>query len=239
MAFDPQQTAHQQQFGLSSAASILAQESASAFMAKVYRWMVGGLALTAGTAWFTAQSQAAFGFVRSYFMPLIIAELVVVFAFSFLAPRISGAIAALMFLGYSFLSGLTLSAIFFAYNLGSISTAFFITAAMFGALSVYGTVTKRDLSAWATFLFMGLIGVIVASVVNLFIQSDFLGFVKSCAAVVVFAGLTAYDTQKLRQMHASSGYASAGSLAINGALVLYLDFINLFLNILRLFGSRR
>lgn len=110
---------------------------------------------------------------------------------------------------------------------------------MFGALSVYGTVTKKDLSAWATFLFMGLIGVLVAGVVNIFLQSNFLGFVMSCAAVVVFAGLTAYDTQKLREMHASSGYASAGSLAINGALVLYLDFINLFLNILRLFGSRR
>ena len=239
MAFDPQQSSHQQQFGLPSASSLLAEESASAFMAKVYRWMVAGLALSAGTAWFVATSQEAFSFVRSFYLPLILAELGVVIVFSMIAPRISGAVAAAMFLGYSFLSGLTLSAIFFRYNLGSITTSFAITSAMFGALSVYGTVTKKDLSAWATFLFMGLIGVLVAGVVNIFVQSNFLGFVMSCAAVVVFAGLTAYDTQKLRQMHASSGYASAGSLAINGALVLYLDFINLFLNILRLFGSRR
>lgn len=233
MAFDPQQ-----QFA-ASAASMLAEESASAFMAKVYRWMVAGLALTAGTAFFVASNQEAFALVRGLYLPLILAELAVVVVFSLIAHKISGVVAGAMFLGYSFLSGLTLSAIFFRYNLGSISTAFFITSAMFGAMSVYGTVTKKDLSAWSTFLFMGLIGVLVAGVVNIFLQSDFLDFVKSCAAVVVFAGLTAYDTQKLRQMHASSGYSSAGSLAINGALVLYLDFINLFLNILRLFGSRR
>ncbi|MBL8922782.1 MAG: Bax inhibitor-1/YccA family protein [Myxococcaceae bacterium] len=208
-------------------------------MAKVYRWMVAGLVLTAGTAWFVASSQEAFSIVRGLYLPLIIAELVVVFAFSAIAHRISATVAGALFLGYSFLSGLTLSAIFFVYNLGSISTAFFITAAMFGAMSVYGTVTKKDLSAWGTFLFMGLVGVLIAGVVNIFLQSDLLGFVKSCAAVVVFAGLTAYDTQKLRQFHASSGYASVGSLAINGALMLYLDFINLFLSILRLFGSRR
>ncbi|MBM4778046.1 MAG: Bax inhibitor-1/YccA family protein [Archangiaceae bacterium] len=234
MAFDPQQ-----QFAAPSAASMLAEESASAFMAKVYRWMVAGLALTAGTAFFVASNQEAFALVRGLYLPLILAELAVVVVFSLMAHKISGVVAGAMFLGYSFLSGLTLSAIFFRYNLGSISTSFFITSAMFGAMSVYGTVTKKDLSAWATFLFMGLIGVLVAGVVNIFLQSDFLGFVKSCAAVVVFAGLTAYDTQKLRQLHASSGYSSAGSLAINGALVLYLDFINLFLNILRLFGSRR
>lgn len=234
MAFDPHQ-----QFAAPSAASMLAEESASAFMAKVYRWMVAGLALTAGTAFFVASNQEAFALVRGLYLPLILAELAVVVVFSLIAHKISGVVAGAMFLGYSFLSGLTLSAIFFRYNLGSISTAFFITSAMFGAMSVYGTVTKKDLSGWATFLFMGLVGVLVAGVVNIFLQSDFLGFVKSCAAVVVFAGLTAYDTQKLRQMHASSGYSSAGSLAINGALVLYLDFINLFLNILRLFGSRR
>lgn len=237
MAFDPQQ--QQQQFGLPSAATILSEESAATFMAKVYRWMVGGLALTAGTAWFVASSQEAFALVRGLYLPLIIAELAMVFVFSAIAHRISATIAGALFLGYSFLSGLTLSAIFFVYNLGSISTAFFITAAMFGAMSVYGTVTKKDLSAWGTFLFMGLVGVLIAGVVNIFLQSDLLGFVKSCAAVVVFAGLTAYDTQKLRQFHASAGYASVGSLAINGALMLYLDFINLFLSILRLFGSRR
>lgn len=239
MAWEPQQTEHQREYGLPSAASVLAQESANAFMAKVYRWMVGGIAITAGTAWFVAQSQSAFSMVVSWYLPLVILQLVAVFALSFLAPRLPAAAAGGLFLGYSFLTGLTMSAIFFAYRLGSISTAFGITAAMFGAMSVYATVTKKDLSGWGTFLFMGLIGVLLAGIINIFVQSDLLGFVKSCAAVVVFAGLTAYDTQKLRQMHASSGYASAGSLAVNGALMLYLDFINLFLNILRLFGSRR
>jgi FtsH-binding integral membrane protein len=239
MAFGSRDTEHQRDFGLSSAASALTQESANAFMAKVYRWMVGGIALTAGTAWFVAQDQSLFSAVLAWRFPLILAQLGVVFALSFLAHRLPAIAAGGLFLGYSFLTGLTLSAIFFHYRLGSITTAFGVTAAMFGAMSVYATVTKKDLSGWGTFLFMGLIGVLIAGIVNLFVQSDLLGFVKSCAAVVVFAGLTAYDTQKLRELHASSGYASAGSLAINGALTLYLDFINLFLNLLRLFGSRR
>ena len=215
MALRPQQ----QQYEM-PASQVLAQESASAFMAKVYRWMVAGLALSAGTAWVVASSNELFSIVRGLYLPLVIGQLVVVFAFSMLARRLNAVLAGAMFLGYSFLSGLTFSAIFFVYNLPSITTAFLVTAGMFGALSLYGTVTKKDLSSWGTFLFMGLIGIIIAS-------------------VVVFAGLTAYDTQKLREMHASSGYASEGSLAINGALVLYLDFINLFLALLRLLGSRR
>ncbi|MDX2011763.1 MAG: Bax inhibitor-1/YccA family protein [Myxococcaceae bacterium] len=239
MAWEPQQTEHQREFGLPSASSVLAQESANAFMAKVYRWMVGGVAITAATGWYIAQSQSAFSMVMSWYLPLVLLQLGAVFALSFLAHRLPAAAAGALFFAYSFLTGLTLSAIFFRYRLDSIATSFGITAAMFGAMSVYATVTKKDLSGWGTFLFMGLIGVLLAGIINIFVQSDLLGFVKSCAAVVVFAGLTAYDTQKLRQMHASSGYASAGSLAINGALMLYLDFINLFLNILRLFGSRR
>lgn len=237
MAWEPQGT--QPQVGFPSASSVLAEASASAFMARVYRWMTAGLLLTSGTAWFVARSQEAFALVASWYLPLVIAQLAVVFIFSAMVSRVSAAVAGAVFLGYSFLTGLTLSAIFYVYSLGSITTSFAITAAMFGAMSAYGTLTKKDLSAWGTFLFMGLIGVLIAGIVNIFVQSDLLGFVKSCAAVVVFAGLTAYDTQRLRQLHASSGFASAGSLAINGALMLYLDFINLFLNILRLFGSRR
>lgn len=234
MALSPQQ----QQYEM-PASQVLAQESASAFMAKVYRWMVAGLALSAGTAWVVASSNELFSIVRGLYLPLVIGQLVVVFAFSMLARRLNAVLAGAMFLGYSFLSGLTFSAIFFVYNLPSITTAFLVTAGMFGALSLYGTVTKKDLSSWGTFLFMGLIGIIIASVVNFFLASSMMSFVISCASVVVFAGLTAYDTQKLREMHASSGYASEGSLAINGALVLYLDFINLFLALLRLLGSRR
>jgi uncharacterized protein len=239
MALGPSGTQHQQDYGISSAASVLAQESASAFMAKVYRWMVAGLALTGVTAAFVASNQAILSVVLKLYTPLIIGELVAVMALSFLAPRVSGAVAALMFLGYAFLNGLTFSVIFLVYQLGSIATAFFITSAMFGALSVYATVTKKDLTGWGTFLFMGLVGMIIASVVNLFLQSDLVSWVVSCVGVLVFSGLTAYDTQKLRSMHATSGYASAGSLAVTGALVLYLDFINLFLSLLRLLGRRR
>jgi len=137
------------------------------------------------------------------------------------------------------LTGLTLSGIFFVYSLGSISTAFFVTAGAFAALSIYGTVTKRDLSAWGTFLFMGLIGVVIASIVQFWWSSPGFTFVLSCATVVVFAGLTAYDTQKLRVLGAQYAGAGLTSITIVGALNLYLDFINLFLALLRLFGDRR
>jgi len=129
--------------------------------------------------------------------------------------------------------------LFVVYQLGSVASAFAITAGTFAAMSVYGTVTKKDLSSWGTFLFMGLVGILIAGLVNIFVGSAMLDFIRSCAAVLIFAGLTAYDTQKLRAFHASSGYSSAASLAISGALTLYLDFINLFLNLLRLMGRRR
>jgi FtsH-binding integral membrane protein len=201
--------------------------------------MTAGLLLTGGVAFAVASSRALMSMVLPMMMPILVLELVVVFAFSFLSSRVNGAVAALMFLGYAFLNGLLFSTLFLVYQMGSIASSFFITAGAFGAMSVYGTVTKKDLSAWSTFLFMGLIGIILAGIVNIFLQSDLLGFVKSCAAIVIFAGLTAYDTQKLRQFHANSGYSSAASLAVSGALTLYLDFVNLFLNILRLLGRRR
>ena len=170
---------------------------------------------------------------------LLLAELGLVFALSMMAPRLSGPVAALMFLGYSALTGMTLSVYVLIYTAASIGNALLLTAGVFGALSLFGTFTKKDLSAWASFLFMGLVGVVLASVVNIFMRSDGLSFVLSCASVVVFAGLTAYDTQKLREMHASTGYSSAASVSIMGALTLYLDLINLFIALLRLFGQRR
>jgi FtsH-binding integral membrane protein len=144
-----------------------------------------------------------------------------------------------LFLGYSVLTGLTMSVIFLIYTRSSIGSAFLLTAGTFGAMSVFGTVTRKNLSSWATFLIMGAIGIFIASIVQVFMQSPMLNFVLGCAGVLVFAGLTAYDTQKLREMHAGSGYSSAATLSIVGALVLYLDFINLFLSLLRLFGDRR
>jgi FtsH-binding integral membrane protein len=171
--------------------------------------------------------------------PLLIGELLLVLALSWLAPRINGGVAATLFVVYAGLNGLTFSMLFLVNQLGSIGSAFLLTAGMFGAMSAFATVTKKDLSTWASFLLMGLIGVVLAGVVQMFWRSEGFSFVWSCASVVVFAGLTAYDTQKLRRLHAGSGYSSAASLSITGALMLYLDFVNLFLALLRLFGKRR
>lgn len=221
------------------ASQVLAQESANAFMAKVYRWMFAGLALTGATAFVVASSPALMEVVLPLWLPLLIAEFVMVLAFTWMASRASTAVAAGMFLVYAFMNGLTFSVLFLVYTGGSIAAVFGITATMFGAMSVYGTVTKKDLSSWGGFLFMGLIGLIVAGLVNIFLQSPAISWIASLVGVVVFTGLTAYDTQKLRKIHANSGYSSAGSLAIMGALILYLDFVNLMLYLLRLFGRRR
>jgi FtsH-binding integral membrane protein len=213
--------------------------TAASFMAGVYRWMTLGLAVTAGVALYTASNLQLAMMVARNVWPLVIAQLLLVLALSFMAQRISGPIAALMFLVYSGLTGLTLSGIFFVYSIGSIATAFFVSAGAFAALSLYGTVTKRDLSAWGTFLFMGLIGVVIASVVQFWWSSPGFTFVLSCATVVVFAGLTAYDTQKLRAFGAQYAGTGLSSVTIIGALRLYLDFINMFLALLRIFGGRR
>ena len=213
--------------------------TAASFMAGVYRWMTLGLAVTAGVALYTASNLQLAMTVARNVLPLVVVQFLVVLALSFMAQRISGPVAALLFMVYAGLTGLTLSAIFFVYSVGSIGTAFFITAGSFAALSLFGTVTKRDLSAWGTFLFMGLIGVVIASFVQFFWHSPAFSFVLSCATVVVFAGLTAYDTQKLRMLGAQYAGAGLTSVTIVGALNLYLDFINLFLALLRLFGNRR
>jgi uncharacterized protein len=219
--------------------SALVQESRRAFMSRVYGWMFAGLWITGVMALYTVSNKALMTFAMEWRFALLLAEMGLVFALSFAAPRLSGAVAGAMFIAYAVLTGMTLSIYFRIYTAGSIGQAFLMTAGTFGAMSLYGTVTKKDLSGWSAFLFMGLVGVIIASVVNIFMHSDMLGFITACACVVVFAGLTAYDTQKLRQLHASTGYSAAASITIVGALTLYLDFINLFLALLRLFGRRR
>jgi FtsH-binding integral membrane protein len=218
---------------------IVVEQSQRAFMARVYRWMFLGLSVTGGVALFTASSPALLQLVVPHLMFLLIAELLVVLGLTFAAPRVSGTVAGGLFLLYATMNGLTFSTIFLTFQLGSIGEAFLLTAGTFGALSAYATLTKKDLSAWRSFLFIGLFGVMIAGVVQLFWHSEGFSFVWSCACVVVFAGLTAYDTQKLRQMHAGAGYSSAASLSVSGALMLYLDFVNLFLALLRLFGRRR
>ena len=218
---------------------IVVEQSQRAFMVRVYRWMFVGLSVTGGVALYTASSPALLQLVVPHLMFLLIAELLVVLGLTFAALRVSGTVAGGLFLLYATMNGLTFSTIFLVFELGSIGQAFLLTAGTFGAMSAYATLTKKDLSAWRTFLFIGLFGVMIAGVVQLFWHSEGFSFVWSCACVVVFAGLTAYDTQKLRQMHAGAGYSSAASLSVSGALMLYLDFVNLFLALLRLFGRRR
>jgi FtsH-binding integral membrane protein len=179
---------------------------------------------------------------RSLFFGLIIGELVLVFVISGRITRLAPATAAGLFLLYSALNGVTLSGIFIAYAASTVTKAFVATAVMFAAMSVYGATTKKDLTGWGSILFMALIGVIVASVVNIFLRSSGLEFIISVVGVLLFTGLTAYDVQRIKGMtetFATQGELAAGRIKILGALTLYLDFINLFLMLLRFFGSSR
>lgn len=210
------------------------------FMSAVYRWMTFGLLVTAFVAWAVATTPAVQQLVfgsRFVFFGLILAELALVVAISAMVNRLSAPAAGGLFVLYSALNGATLSVVLLAYTGASVATAFVTAAGAFGAMSLYGTITKRDLTGWGSFLFMGLIGVVIASVVNLFMRSSMMSWVISCMGVVVFTGLTAYDTQKLRAFARAGGGTAA--MPVSGALSLYLDFINLFLSILRLVGGRR
>ena len=210
-------------------------------MAKVFWWMAIGLGLSGLVAVGIFESGigyqlAAMG--RFAFFGIVGVEFALVWYISSRIATMSPAAAKGAFVVYSALNGLTLSFIFMAYTMSSIANVFFITCGMFGAMAVYGTVTKRDLSGWGSFLFMGLIGVVIASVVNFWLHSPMLHYAVGFAGVLVFVGLTAYDTQKIRRM-ALGGGLHEDNLAVLGALMLYLDFINLFLMLLRLFGDRR
>lgn len=220
------------------------QEASSVFLAKVFNWMAVGLGLTGIVAYFTAYSGLASVLMGSpLFYVLLFGELGLVFYLSARISKIQATTATGLFVGYSILNGLTLSMIFLAYTSSSIAGTFFITAGMFGAMAVYGLVTKRDLSGLGSFMFMGLIGILIASVVNIFLNSSSLYWVISMIGVIVFTGLTAYDVQKIKQM-GEAGILDQGESAIRkgaimGALTLYLDFINLFLMLLRFFGGSR
>ncbi|MEM5788756.1 MAG: Bax inhibitor-1/YccA family protein [Syntrophobacteraceae bacterium] len=215
----------------------------SDFIRKVFNWMGLGLAVTALSSLYTASSPALLQLVFGnsiVLILLIVAELGLVMALSAAINRIQSSTALLMFFAYSLLNGVTLAAIFLVYTRASIASTFFVTAGTFGAMSLYGYTTKRDLTSWGSFLFMGLIGVIIASLVNFFLQSPMIYWLITYAGIIVFVGLTAYDTQQIKQMaHAGfSGSEDERRGAIIGALKLYLDFINLFLLLLRVFGRR-
>jgi len=212
-------------------------EAVNAFMRGVYGWMSLGLMLTAGTAWFVAASPMGAALLQSpgLVFGLIIAQFGLVIGLSAAINKLSGTTATLMFAAYSALTGVTLSSIFFVYSMASIFQAFVVTGGMFGAMSIYGMVTKRDLTGMGSFMFMGLIGIVLASLVNMFFKSPAVSF-------IIFTGLTAYDTQKLKYMGEAMPLDDATAVrrgTILGALTLYLDFLNLFLMMLRLFGSSR
>jgi FtsH-binding integral membrane protein len=225
-----------------------------AHMIRVYNYMAGAVALTGVVAWLTfsmATTTTAAGqlaltplgqtLFRSPLMwVLVLAPLALVFFISFRIDRLQAGTAWTLFMLYAGLLGISLATIFVMYTSTSITRVFFISAASFGALSLYGYTTQRDLSAFGSFLIMGLIGIIIASLVNLFLQSTAMQFIISVVGVLVFAGLTAWDTQKIKEMYdVNDDGTVSGRKAVMGALTLYLDFINLFLMLLRLFGDRR
>ena len=208
----------------------------ASFINKVYGLMTLGLFLTA----FIAHSVFYYVPIETLariMMPCIIAELIIVMVLSFAAAKLSPAAAFLCFVGYAALNGVSLSAIFYCYRMGSIAKAFFITGGTFGVMSLYGLVTKRDLTTFGNLLIMALLGLIIAGIVNIFLKSTAMEFVLSVLGVFIFVGLTAYDTQKIKQLNDAG--VTHGGIAVIAALSLYLDFINLFLYILRLFGRRK
>ncbi|WP_297033161.1 Bax inhibitor-1/YccA family protein [Prevotella sp.] len=215
-----------------------------ALMRKVFVWMTLALAITGLTAYGVATSPTILSLIFSSkvtFFGLIIAEFALVFAISGAINRLSLSTATLLFILYSVINGATLSTIFFAFSVATIGKVFFITAGTFGAMALVGYTTKTDLTSMGKLLFMALLGIIIASVVNIFVGSSGLDLILSYVGVLVFVGLTAYDTQKIKQMCQAAPDAgeSAQKLALIGALSLYLDFINLFLYLLRIFGNNR
>ena len=217
-------------------------DQASAFLSAVYGWMCAGLAITAVTAWYVAASPTivrAIAANRALFWGLAIAQLGIVFVLSARVQRLAASTASLLFVLYSALTGMTLAFVLLAYTGESVAQTFFVTAGMFGGLALYGSTTKRSLGGFGQFLFMGLLGVVLASIVGLFWHSDAFQFVLSLIGVLVFSGLAAYDAQRLKLMALETPGGQASSYAIVGALALYLDFTNLFLFLLRFTGNRR
>ena len=213
------------------------------FFNVVYAWMAAGLALTAVVAWYVASRE---DLVQQVFrgpvlIVLVIAQLALVFTISAAVNKLSAGVATVLFMLYSALTGLLLSSIFVLYTHASIAGAFVATAGMFGAMSLFGMVTKRDLSRLGSILFMALIGLVLASLVNIFFRNPALYWIITYAGVLIFVGLTAYDTQRLKSVaiQTADDPRMAARYAVNGALMLYLDFINLFLMMLRILGDRR
>ncbi len=225
---------------------VRSQSAFGALMRKVYAWMTLAMIVTGLTAYYVASSPELiykiFAQSSTPMWILIIAEFGLVMVITAAINRLSFAVAGLLFIIYSVLNGVTLSIIFLAYTLSSIATTFFVTAGTFGAMSLFGYVTRRNLSGMGKILVMALIGLIIATLVNIFVKSTGLQMILNYVGVLVFVGLTAYDTQKIKRMFQETGSEineGTQKLALLGSLTLYLDFINLFLYLLRLLGDRR
>jgi len=222
------------------------QVMVNSFIQSVYNWMAVGLGITAVVAFLVANSEFMIRLIFGHqiiLWGLILGELALVFILASRIGKMDASTATALFILYSALNGATLSSIFLVYDPSAITSAFLVSALTFGACSIYGMTTKRDLTSMGSFMFMGLIGIIIASVVNMFLRSSAMSMIISYLGVFIFIGLTAFDTQKLKEMAMTqpSGI-DAGVMrkgAILGALTLYLDFINLFLFILRIFGGSR
>ena len=241
--------------GVGAGRAVAIDAGLRAYMIRVYNYMAMGVALTGVVSWFTFQAavvtNAAGGVVgltpfgQTIFggpavIVLMLGTLGLVMFISFRIQHLQPATALTLFLGYAALLGLMLSSVFLAYTGASVTRVFFISAASFGALSLYGYTTQRNLSAFGSFLVMGLFGLIIAMVVNVFLKSTGLDFVISVLGVLIFAGMTAWDTQRIKEMYSvNDDGTAAGRKAVMGALQLYLDFINLFLFLLRFMGDRR
>ena len=241
--------------GFGAARAVEIDAGLRAYMIRVYNYMAAGVALTGVVSWLTFNAAVVtneagkiigltqFGqtiFSGPLTIVLFLATLGIVFFMSFRIDRLQPSTALMLFLGYAALLGLMLSSVFLAYTASSVTRTFFISAASFGALSLYGYTTQRDLSPIGSFLIMGLFGLILAMLVNMFLKSTGLDFAISAIGVLIFAGLTAWDTQKIKEMYSANDDGTvSGRKTVMGALTLYLDFINLFLFLLRFLGDRR
>lgn len=231
---------------MSSDSYVLTQQEVEqrSFISKVYGWMAAALVITALVAMYVASEPSIWMSIvqnRLLFYGLVIGEFLAVGYLVVAIRKMSASMATAVFLGYSVLNGLTLSVIFVIYTASSIASTFFVTAATFGIMSVYGYTTKRDLTTIGNLAIMGLIGIVIASVVNIFLNSEAVYWITTYIGILVFVGLIAYDTQKLKMINTGGieGTEMESKAAIMGALALYLDFINLFLMLMRLFGRRK
>ena len=220
---------------------INSENGISKFFSKVYLWMFIGLLISGGVAYYTSVTPSMIRMVYSSFNLILIIELIVVIAFSALRNKVSPLVAKILFITYSAISGLTLSSIFLVYKIESVGLVFLSAAVMFGLLALYGYITKQDLSSLGKILIFALLAIVVMSLINIFVGNESFNIFISIVSVVIFLGLTAWDMQALKAMYNyySSDEKELGKMAIYGALDLYLDFINIFLSLLNLFGKRR